>query len=99
MNIMCDGCDIAVGASAEIDRTSGGIEAVQLADPERARCVTQEPFLVTLYRLAEHPLHLTLAAERPVWNHKLVIERFACRHHHRLPLDELPEHHFPTALL
>jgi hypothetical protein len=25
------------GASGEIDRTSGGIDAVELADPERAR--------------------------------------------------------------
>ena len=31
------------------------------------------------------PLHLTLAAERPVRNHEPVIERPACRHHHRLP--------------
>ena len=51
--------------------------------------MTQEPFLVALYRLPEHPLHLTLATERPVWNNKGVIERPARRHHHRLPSSKL----------
>jgi hypothetical protein len=30
-------CDNGAGASGEIDRTSGAIEADELADPERAR--------------------------------------------------------------
>jgi hypothetical protein len=37
MKILWRRCENGAGASGEIDRTSGVIETVELADPERAR--------------------------------------------------------------